>query len=94
MVYGTTSTLPVGRGLKQSLKKYSPGLTERVRRRFARRQPEVEQPFEELRRAVRVQLVAGLVNVTVVPRGTRRCVGAMPLTAVDSVAPTVLVAAL
>ena len=39
-------------------------------------------------------LLAGFVNVTVVPTGTRRCVGAMPLTAVDSVAPTVLVAAL
>ena len=39
-------------------------------------------------------LLAGLVNVTVVPTGTRRCVGAMPSTAVDSVAPTVFVAAL
>src|SRR5204863_321174 len=39
-------------------------------------------------------LSAGLTNVTVVPTGTRRWVGAMASTAVDSVVPTVLVAAL
>src|SRR5690242_10692026 len=33
-------------------------------------------------------LSAGLTNVTVVPTGTRRCVGAIALTAADSVVPT------
>ena len=49
-----TSTLPVGRGLKQSLKKNSPAIGEGVRRGFTGSEPEVEQPLEELRGAVGV----------------------------------------
>ena len=52
-----TSTLPVGRGLKQSLKKYSPALLNVCVADSPGARRKLNKPFEELRRAMRIDVV-------------------------------------
>src|SRR3954469_2427606 len=89
-----TTTLPVGRALKLSLKKYSPAVVNVYENDSPGCRRTSNSPSKNWVTPRTLTLSTGLTNVTVVPTGTRRWVGAIALTAVDSVVPTVLVAAL
>ena len=82
----------MGRAANGSLKKYSP----RRRNVYRKDSPGLSRtsnsPSKNCVAPRTFTLSAGFVNVTVVPTGTRRWVGAIASTAVDSTVPTCPVA--